>query len=107
MTTIKEGDELARAVGEAPGDLTTWHPHALGDPVEKAKGFPFKGFVVARFMTSEGKPRVVVEHEAEVGMLHIYAPDQLRPRNAASLPLRQHNGATQGDKVLRELREDM
>lgn len=51
----------------------------IGEAVHKAKGFKFNGFVRAVFETSEGKTRVVVEHAFEIGMLHIYAPEQLSP----------------------------
>lgn len=52
----------------------------VGDPVEKAKGFKFCGFIVAVFQNRAGAWRVVVEHEYETGMLHIYSPEQLVPR---------------------------
>ena len=51
----------------------------IGEAVHKAKGFKFNGYVRSVFTTSEGKTRVVVEHAYEVGMLHIYAPEQLSP----------------------------
>lgn len=51
----------------------------VGEEVHKAKGFAFNGYVVAVFENRAGATRVVVEHAYEVGMLHIYAPEQLSP----------------------------
>lgn len=51
----------------------------VGQPVIKPKGYPFPGTVRAAFTTTEGNVRIVVEHET-VGLLHIFAPEQLEPR---------------------------
>lgn len=50
---------------------------AVGEPVRKKKGYPFRGWVVSVFETREKKLRYVVEHATEVGMLHIYSEEQL------------------------------
>lgn len=56
---------------------------AVGDKVEKIKGYRWPGEVVAVFDTLAGKRRVVVECTVpEVkGALHIYNEDQLRHRD--------------------------
>lgn len=52
---------------------------AVGDRVQKLKGYRWPGVIVAIFQTTAGKTRVVVECTvADVaGALHIYAPEQL------------------------------
>lgn len=41
-------------------------------------GYHATGWVVAEFQTRAGKPRVVFEFDAIPGMLHIFAPEQIR-----------------------------
>jgi hypothetical protein len=51
----------------------------IGSKVHKAKGYRWPGVIVADFLTTEGKRRLVVEctvPEVE-GALHIYNPEQL------------------------------
>lgn len=52
----------------------------VGDVVEKHKGYPFPGVVVAVFQNIKGETRAVVEATGEdyAGMLHIFNPEQLR-----------------------------
>lgn len=52
----------------------------IGDKVIKVKGYKWPGVIVADFLTTEGKRRLVVECTAEAvaGALHIYAPSQIR-----------------------------
>lgn len=47
--------------------------------VQKLRGYPFPGVVVADFVTTTGERRVVVECTAPgvEGCLHIFAPEQL------------------------------
>ena len=54
-------------------------PFKVGDRVNKTRGYLWPGAVVAVFLTTDGKVRVVVECDVpEVrGALHIYAPDQI------------------------------
>jgi hypothetical protein len=49
----------------------------VGDRVEKIKGYPFPGTVVAVFEKLNGEQRVVVECVDLPGLLHIFAPSQL------------------------------
>lgn len=55
-----------------------------GNEVEKASGYRFPGVVVARFFTTAGKKRYVVECTAPetAGMLHIFNGEQLQDRGA-------------------------
>ena len=49
----------------------------VGDTVEKTSGdYTFEGIVVALFQKKAGQTRVVVENSQ--GILHIFAPSQLR-----------------------------
>ena len=57
-------------------DNSPWH-FTVGETVQKPKGYFFAGIVVARFLTTQGKERYVVEHNQSVGMLHIFSPQQL------------------------------
>ena len=52
----------------------------IGDRVEKISGYLWPGIVVAKFQTTEGKIRFVVECTVpEVrGALHIYAAEQIK-----------------------------
>lgn len=54
-----------------------------GSPVRKRKGYPFPGWVVARFATRSGLVRLAVEHATEVGMLHVFNEEQLEPRETS------------------------
>lgn len=49
----------------------------VGDEVEKRSGYEFPGTIVARFRTSAGALRYVVEHDISRGMLHIFSGEQL------------------------------
>ena len=51
----------------------------IGKRVKKVGGsFQRTGVVVAEFVTTAGKPRIVLEFDAPVsGMLHVYRPDQV------------------------------
>lgn len=49
----------------------------ISDRVKKTSGYPYDGVVVAVFLTLAGEWRYVVEHEACVGMLHIFNGSQL------------------------------
>lgn len=55
--------------------------YQVGDLVEKPRGYPFPGTVVAAFMVAAGQ-RYVVESELAPGMLHIFSPAQLKLRAA-------------------------
>jgi hypothetical protein len=62
---------------------------AVGDKVEKAKGYRWPGEVVASFVSSKGEYRVAVECTVPevAGALNIYSPDQIaavKPRISAS-----------------------
>ena len=48
-----------------------------GDPVEKIKGYKFKGTIVSVFKKLDGQTRLVVEME-ETGMLHIFNESQMK-----------------------------
>lgn len=52
----------------------------LYDEVEKVSGYRWPGIVVAKFKTTRGDIRYVVECTAEacLGALHIYNRDQLK-----------------------------
>ncbi|OXE37500.1 MAG: hypothetical protein CGW95_01230 [Phenylobacterium zucineum] len=54
-------------------------PFKVGDHVRKKSGYLWPGVVVAIFLTTEGKVRLVVECTAPdvKGALHIYALDQI------------------------------
>jgi hypothetical protein len=51
----------------------------IGDRVIKPIGYPFPGVIVAKFTTTAGAPRYVVECTVPecAGMLHIYGPSNL------------------------------
>lgn len=49
----------------------------IGDHVNKKSGYTFPGRVVAKFETSEGKIRYVVEMDQH-RLLHIFNEDQLK-----------------------------
>jgi hypothetical protein len=51
----------------------------IKDVVLKPRGYQFPGVIVARFRTTKGDPRYVVEATGHgyAGMLHIFNPDQL------------------------------
>lgn len=53
-----------------------------GDPVQKIKGYPFPGVIVAAFRNTKGEERYVVECTAPwvEGCLHVFHPDQLELR---------------------------
>ena len=53
--------------------------YAIGDLVEKPKGYPFPGKVVSAFAVTGGQ-RFVVESELSPGMLHIFSASQLAKR---------------------------
>jgi len=53
----------------------------IGDKVRKPKGYAFDGIIVAIFHNTSGELRIVAELEGN-GMLHIFSPAQLEPRNA-------------------------
>jgi len=53
------------------------HQFAIGDLVQKKRGYLFRGYIVAIFYNRENQLRVVVENQLEVGMLHIFSPAQL------------------------------
>jgi hypothetical protein len=60
--------------------MTEW-AFSLFDLVEKYTGeYTARGIVLARFTTSAGAERYVVEHKAEGGggFCHIYGPNNLR-----------------------------
>lgn len=48
-----------------------------GDKVRKSKGFPYNGIVLGQLEKLDGTPIVLVEHEIETGMVHVYQPQQL------------------------------
>lgn len=48
----------------------------VGDKVVKTRGYEFPGVVVAKFNTTAGELRFVVEME-KYKLLHIFNPDQL------------------------------
>lgn len=52
--------------------------------VQKIKGYPFPGVIVASFMTTSGELRHVVEATGDDyrGMLHIFSPEQLAPASS-------------------------
>lgn len=52
----------------------------VDDKVEKRTGYRFPGTVRGTIWTEDGKERVVVEMSG-YGLLHIYAPENLRRRN--------------------------
>ena len=54
-------------------------PFKVGDQVHKKTGYLWPGIVVAIFLTTAGKVRVVVECTAAAvaGALHIYSPEQI------------------------------
>lgn len=52
----------------------------VGDAVEKVRGYEFPGWVRAVFLTRAGETRYVVEHALSPGLLHIFAPEQLKRR---------------------------
>jgi hypothetical protein len=56
-----------------------------GERVRKILGYKFPGVVVAKFRTTRGDLRYVVEavHIDFDGMLHIYAPEQLEGEGSA------------------------
>lgn len=56
----------------------------IGDHVRKRSGYAWPGVIVADFVTTEGKRRLVVECTVpEVkGALHIYSPEQIEPADA-------------------------
>lgn len=56
--------------------------YAVGDAVQKPKGYPFPGLVVAAFMTLHNEVRYVVESTTLRGLLHIFNEDQLTLREA-------------------------
>lgn len=58
-------------------------PFRVGDHVRKVKGYLWPGIVVAIFLTTEGKVRLVVECTVPdvKGALHIYAPEQIEKGN--------------------------
>lgn len=66
-------------MSEKSGFVDTEPPFKVGDRVRKARGYLWPGVVVAIFLTTDGKVRVVVECDVpEVrGALHIYSPDQI------------------------------
>lgn len=51
----------------------------IGDKVRKPVGYPFPGIVVAKFTTTAGALRYVVECTVPEckGMLHIYGPSNI------------------------------
>lgn len=51
----------------------------IGDSVQKEKGYKWPGVIVAKFETTAGHTRYVVECTVPeaAGALHIYAPEQL------------------------------
>lgn len=55
---------------------------AIGDKVEKRRGYRYPGIVVAQFRSLYGNLRYVVEADNEEfrGMLHIFSPEQLIAR---------------------------
>lgn len=55
----------------------------IGDLVDKPRGYAFPGVVRSVFVTGAGEVRTVAESEASPGLLHIFAPDQLRLREKA------------------------
>lgn len=52
----------------------------VGDKVDKIKGYRFPSIVVAVFKNTKGETRIVAEME-EYGLLHIYAPENLKHRH--------------------------
>jgi len=58
--------------------LANW---ARGDLVKKIKGFEYRGTVLGQLEKLDGTPIVLVEHEKEVGMVHVYQPQQLETRS--------------------------
>lgn len=54
----------------------------VGDHVEKTSGYLYPGIIVAKFETTAGEIRYVVECDVAVcrGMLHIYNGNQLKRR---------------------------
>jgi hypothetical protein len=51
-----------------------------GQKVKKSKGFAYNGVVLGQLTKLDGTPIVLVEHETEVGMVHVYQPQQLEER---------------------------
>lgn len=74
-------DRLEKSIARA--DLIERHDIAIGAKVEKISGYKWPGVIVSRFVTLDGKPRLVVECTVPevAGALHIYAPDQVKPIN--------------------------
>lgn len=66
----------------------------IGDPVEKVTGYRWPGVIVADFVTTDGKRRLVVECDVpEVsGALHIYAPEQIAVRAVDTAETEQADG---------------
>ena len=56
------------------------YAYPVGTQVEKPKGYPFPGTVVAAFDTLAGETRYVVESALAPGMLHIFSGSQLIKR---------------------------
>lgn len=56
----------------------------LFDKVSKTSGYIFDGEIRAMFITTAGEIRYVVESEASPGLLHIFAPTQLKRRRLAA-----------------------
>lgn len=56
---------------------------AIGQTVQKKRGYKWPGVIVAVFQTLAGEPRVVVECTVPevAGALHIYSPEQLETRH--------------------------
>lgn len=52
----------------------------IGDRVTKPEGYRFDAWIVAVFDTLAGKRRVVADNGD--GLLHIFAPEQLRMANS-------------------------
>ncbi len=57
-----------------------------GVHVEKPKGYPYPGTIVAAFTNLAGAERYVVESDLAPGMLHIFAPSQLAATATAPTP---------------------
>lgn len=57
---------------------TTVHYWNVGDKVVKRKGYKFPGTIVSRFYKLDGEMRLVVESSDIPGLLHIFAPEQMR-----------------------------
>lgn len=68
-----DGPEAVAEIKRLRGD----YAYPVGTKVEKPRGYPFPGTVVAAFDNLAGEPRYVVESELAPGMLHIFSGKQI------------------------------